>query len=185
MRCCREMRNENVFVHVLINAGLRRLFRAGAGRNRVTGCAVGPKYQQPTRPLRRHTRKWAIGRPRSPAIRIWAATGGSSSAIPQLNALEQQINVSNQNLKAAVAQYQQARAVLRYYRADYYPTITACTLGQLVIAIPTTSPATLDFERRDIQRFHRSSPLVLPDKCLGTSEPECRVVSRAGASQRR
>jgi len=43
----------------------------------------------------------------------------------QLNTLEQQINVSNQNLKAAVAQYQQARAVLRYYRADYYPTITA------------------------------------------------------------
>jgi NodT family efflux transporter outer membrane factor (OMF) lipoprotein len=43
----------------------------------------------------------------------------------QLNALEQQINVSNQNLKAATAQYQQARAVLRYNRADYYPTLTA------------------------------------------------------------
>jgi NodT family efflux transporter outer membrane factor (OMF) lipoprotein len=43
----------------------------------------------------------------------------------QLNSLEQQINVSNQNLKAATAQYQQARAVLRYNRADYYPTITA------------------------------------------------------------
>ena len=44
---------------------------------------------------------------------------------PQLNALEQQIDVSNQNLKAAVAQYQQARAALRYARADYYPTVTA------------------------------------------------------------
>src|SRR5437763_16418893 len=43
----------------------------------------------------------------------------------QLNTLEQQINVSNQNLKVAVAQYQQARAALRYNRADYYPTITA------------------------------------------------------------
>jgi NodT family efflux transporter outer membrane factor (OMF) lipoprotein len=42
----------------------------------------------------------------------------------QLNALEQQINVSNQNLKAAVAQYQEARAALRYSRADYYPTVT-------------------------------------------------------------
>jgi NodT family efflux transporter outer membrane factor (OMF) lipoprotein len=41
----------------------------------------------------------------------------------QLNGLEQQINVSNQNLKAAVAQYQGARAALRYARADYYPTI--------------------------------------------------------------
>jgi NodT family efflux transporter outer membrane factor (OMF) lipoprotein len=43
---------------------------------------------------------------------------------PQLNELQQQINVGNQNLKAAEAQFQQARAVLRYYRADYYPTVT-------------------------------------------------------------
>jgi NodT family efflux transporter outer membrane factor (OMF) lipoprotein len=44
---------------------------------------------------------------------------------PQLNALEKQIDVSNQNLKAAVAQFQQARAALRYARADYYPSISA------------------------------------------------------------
>ena len=43
---------------------------------------------------------------------------------PQLNALEQQVDVSNQTLKAAEAQYTQARALLRYYRADYYPTVT-------------------------------------------------------------
>src|ERR1700682_811401 len=44
---------------------------------------------------------------------------------PQLDALELQVNVSNQNLKAAEAQFQQARATLRYYCADYYPTVTA------------------------------------------------------------
>ena len=43
----------------------------------------------------------------------------------QLNALEDQVNVSNQNLKAAEAQFRQARATLRYYRADYYPTVTS------------------------------------------------------------
>ena len=57
--------------------------------------------------------------------RTLAGTGGRSFKITQLNALEQQINVSNQNLKAAVAQYQQSRAALRYARADYYPTVTA------------------------------------------------------------
>src|SRR5207302_1556989 len=31
--------------------------------------------------------------------------------------------ISNQNLKAAQAQYTQARALLRYYRADYFPTV--------------------------------------------------------------
>jgi NodT family efflux transporter outer membrane factor (OMF) lipoprotein len=44
---------------------------------------------------------------------------------PQLDALELQIDVSNQNLKAAEAQYQQSRAVLRQSRSDYYPTVTA------------------------------------------------------------
>jgi NodT family efflux transporter outer membrane factor (OMF) lipoprotein len=44
---------------------------------------------------------------------------------PQLDSLELQLNVSNQNLKAAEAQFRQARAVLRYSRADYYPTVTA------------------------------------------------------------
>src|SRR5205807_702148 len=33
-------------------------------------------------------------------------------------------SISIQNPKAAAAQYRQARAVLRYYRADYYPTAT-------------------------------------------------------------
>src|SRR5260370_16082915 len=42
----------------------------------------------------------------------------------QVNALEEQVNVSNQNLKAAEAQYTQARALVRYYRADYFPTLS-------------------------------------------------------------
>ena len=44
---------------------------------------------------------------------------------PQLNALEEQINVSNENLKAAEAQFRQARALVRFNRAAYYPTVTA------------------------------------------------------------
>src|SRR4029077_11170397 len=39
--------------------------------------------------------------------------------------LEQQVNISNQNLKAAEAQYTQARALVRYNRADYFPTVAA------------------------------------------------------------
>jgi len=44
---------------------------------------------------------------------------------PQLNALEEQINVSNEHLKAAEAQFRQARALVRFNRAAYYPTVTA------------------------------------------------------------
>ena len=89
------------------------------------GCAVGPKYHQPdapTPPAYKETGDWKTAQPSDKNL------GGSWWEIfqdAQLDALEQQVNVSNQNLKAAVAQYQQSRAALRYVRADYYPTITA------------------------------------------------------------
>src|SRR5437879_12910334 len=41
----------------------------------------------------------------------------------QLNGLAQQVNIANQNLKLAHAQYTPHRALLRYYRADYFPTV--------------------------------------------------------------
>jgi len=44
---------------------------------------------------------------------------------PQLNGIEEKINVSNQTLKAAQMQFEQARAVVRINRADLYPTVSA------------------------------------------------------------
>jgi NodT family efflux transporter outer membrane factor (OMF) lipoprotein len=98
------------------------LFAAGL---LVVGCAVGPKYKAPvvsTPPAYKEMADWKTAQPNDQKL------GGNWWEIfqdTQLTSLEQQISVSNQNLKAAFAQYQQARAVLRYYRADYYPTITA------------------------------------------------------------
>ena len=91
----------------------------------VDGCAVGPKYKTPsapTPPTYKELANWKTAAPNDEKLggNWWEIFNDS-----QLNALEQQINVSNQNLKAAVAQYQQARAALRYNRADYYPTLTA------------------------------------------------------------
>ena len=89
------------------------------------GCAVGPNYRTPvveTPPAYKEAGNWKLAQPNDQNL------GGNWWTIfqdPQLDALELQVNVSNQNLKAAEAQYQQARAVLRYYRADYYPTVTA------------------------------------------------------------
>ena len=96
-----------------------------AGTLLFTGCAVGPKYRTPslpTPPAYKEIGEWKTAQPNDNNL------GGNWWEIFQdseLNALEQQINVSNQNLKAAVAQYQQSRAALRYVRADYYPTVTA------------------------------------------------------------
>jgi NodT family efflux transporter outer membrane factor (OMF) lipoprotein len=42
---------------------------------------------------------------------------------PQLNRLEELVNVNNQNVKQAEAQFRQARATVLANRANYYPTI--------------------------------------------------------------
>jgi NodT family efflux transporter outer membrane factor (OMF) lipoprotein len=91
----------------------------------VSSCAVGPKYKVPAvtaPPAYKESSNWKPAQPNEQQL------GGNWWEIfqdPQLNTLELQINVSNQNLKAAVAQYQESRAALRYVRADYYPTVTA------------------------------------------------------------
>jgi NodT family efflux transporter outer membrane factor (OMF) lipoprotein len=114
---------------------LARKFIFGSSRNaaillaiaalQLTGCVVGPKYHPPAvqaPPAYKEIGDWKPAQPNDQNL------GGSWWTIfqdPQLDALELQVNVSNQNLKAAQAQFQQSRATLRYYRADYYPTVTA------------------------------------------------------------
>jgi NodT family efflux transporter outer membrane factor (OMF) lipoprotein len=89
------------------------------------GCAVGPKYKGappvPTPPAYKEMGNWKTAQPSEQNL------GGNWWEIfqdPQLNSLEQEVKVSNQNLKQAVANYQQSRAALRYVRADYYPTVS-------------------------------------------------------------
>src|SRR6266850_8600241 len=91
----------------------------------MSGCAVGPNYHTPAvqaPPAYKEVGNW---KPAQPNDQNLGGTWWTIFQDPLLDALELQVNVSNQNLKAADAQYQQARAVLRYYRADYYPTVTA------------------------------------------------------------
>jgi NodT family efflux transporter outer membrane factor (OMF) lipoprotein len=52
-------------------------------------------------------------------------TTQASTFLLRFSGFSTQVNVSNQNLKAAEAQYTQARAQLRYSRADLFPTVTA------------------------------------------------------------
>jgi len=93
------------------------------------GCTVGPNYRTPvveTPSAYKEAGNWKPAQPNDQNL------GGDWWKIfkdPQLDALELQVSVSNQNLKAAEAQYEQSRAVLRYNRADYYPTVTAGLSG--------------------------------------------------------
>src|SRR6266849_6508780 len=90
----------------------------------LVGCAVGPKYHRPpvvAPPSYKEVGDWKTAQPSELSL---CGNWWEIFQDPQLNDLEQQVNVSNQNLKAAEAQYTQARAILRYSRADYFPTLT-------------------------------------------------------------
>jgi NodT family efflux transporter outer membrane factor (OMF) lipoprotein len=90
----------------------------------LAGCSVGPKYKPATVDIPQAYKEMGNWKTAQPNDQNLGGNWWEMFQDPQLNALESQVNVSNQNLKAAVAQYQQARAVLRYYRADYYPTLS-------------------------------------------------------------
>ncbi|PYY13797.1 MAG: RND transporter [Acidobacteria bacterium] len=90
-----------------------------------SGCAVGPKYQRPSvevPPAYKEVGNW---KPAEPSEQKLGGNWWEIFQDSELNALEQQVNVSNQNLKIAEAQYTQVRALLRYNRADYFPTVAA------------------------------------------------------------
>ena len=90
-----------------------------------TGCTVGPKYHPPVVPAPPAYKELGDWKPAQPNDQNLGGSWWTIFQDPQLDALELQVNVSNQNLKAAEAQFRQARAALRYSRADYYPTVTA------------------------------------------------------------
>jgi NodT family efflux transporter outer membrane factor (OMF) lipoprotein len=86
---------------------------------------VGPEYKRPTAEVPTAYKELANWKQAQPNDQNLGGNWWEMFQDPQLNALEAQVNVSNQNLKAAEAQYTQARALVRYNRAAYFPTITA------------------------------------------------------------
>ncbi|HEV2424272.1 MAG TPA: efflux transporter outer membrane subunit [Terriglobia bacterium] len=87
----------------------------------LSGCVVGPKYSRPSAQVPGSYKEQTAAPAASQNVseKWWLAFND-----PQLNALEDQVKVSNQNLKASEAAYRQARALVRIYRADLYPTGT-------------------------------------------------------------
>jgi NodT family efflux transporter outer membrane factor (OMF) lipoprotein len=105
---------------------LRRIFPvASMAFLALGGCSVGPKYVRPTAeipPAYKENENWKPAQPSD------AAQKGKWWEIfqdPQLNALEEKVDVSNQTLRAASDRFQEARAVLRQTRSAQFPLVTA------------------------------------------------------------
>jgi len=91
----------------------------------IGGCSVGPKYAKPTTeipPSYKENANWKLAQPSDQAQK---GNWWEIFQDPQLNALEEKINVSNQSLRAAVDRFQEARDVLRQTRSSLFPLVTA------------------------------------------------------------
>jgi NodT family efflux transporter outer membrane factor (OMF) lipoprotein len=85
---------------------------------------VGPAYRRPTAEVPATYKELGNWKEAQPNDQSLGGNWWEMFQDQQLNALELQVNVSNQNLKAAEAQYTQARALVRYNRAAYFPTLS-------------------------------------------------------------
>jgi len=86
---------------------------------------VGPNYVRPKAEVPadyKESNDWKVAQPSAEAIKgkWWEVYKD-----PLLNTLEEKIDVSNQSLKAAQAQFLQARAAVRISRSFLFPTVTA------------------------------------------------------------
>jgi NodT family efflux transporter outer membrane factor (OMF) lipoprotein len=89
------------------------------------GCTVGPKYVRPNPEIPADYKESRDFKPAQPSDAAAKGKWWEIYGDPQLNSLEEQISVSNQTLKAAQAQFAEARAALRVSRAGFFPAATA------------------------------------------------------------
>jgi NodT family efflux transporter outer membrane factor (OMF) lipoprotein len=90
----------------------------------LTGCMVGPDYHRPdvaTPAAYKEAGDWKTAEPKDEAPRgnWWEIYGDN-----ELNGLVAQIEISNQNVLAAAAQYRQALALLGVAQSGYFPTVS-------------------------------------------------------------
>src|ERR1700723_3086712 len=99
----------------------------------LSGCAVGPKYHPPApaapaavykeSPTQfKENEGWTVAQPADSKLRgkWWEIFND-----PELNALEEQLDINNQNIKQFFENFMEARAIVREARSQYFLTLTA------------------------------------------------------------
>lgn len=101
----------------------------------LAGCMVGPKYQAPSPSANatappvaykesptqfQETEGWKVAQPQDAMLhgKWWEIYGD-----PELNTLEDQLNINNQNIKEFFENFMEARTLIAQARSQLYPTI--------------------------------------------------------------
>jgi NodT family efflux transporter outer membrane factor (OMF) lipoprotein len=98
----------------------------------LSGCVVGPKYHPPAPPppapvykesptQSQEAELWTPAQPADAKLRgkWWEIFNDS-----ELNALEEQLDINNQNIKQFFENFMEARAIVREARSQYFPTLS-------------------------------------------------------------
>jgi NodT family efflux transporter outer membrane factor (OMF) lipoprotein len=99
----------------------------------LAGCVVGPKYHPPVAQVPaadykesptqfKENEGWTVAQPADAKLRgkWWELFND-----PELNALEEQLDINNQNIKEYFENFMEARAIVREARSQYFPTLSA------------------------------------------------------------
>jgi NodT family efflux transporter outer membrane factor (OMF) lipoprotein len=110
-----------LFDHARVYATVAFLFAA------LAACTVGPDYVRPKTEVPasyKELKGWKKAQPQDsiPRGRWWEMFGD-----PELNSLEAQVDITNQNLAAAEAQFREALAAVAAARSGYFPVVSAGT----------------------------------------------------------
>ncbi len=87
-------------------------------------CTLGPDYQRPSLPLADAFRQAEGWKPATPADALQRGDWWQLYGDAELDALVGRLNLANQDLAAAQAQYRQARALVRSTRAQLFPILS-------------------------------------------------------------
>ncbi len=109
----------------------------------ATACAIGPNYRRP--PLQTSAAyKEADGwKPSEPADALDRGPWWEIFNDDVLNGLEARLNISNESLKAAAQSVEEARALVRQARSNFWPTVAA-SAGRQRTVVADNDPITLN-----------------------------------------
>jgi NodT family efflux transporter outer membrane factor (OMF) lipoprotein len=108
----------------MLTRGARRLSVA-AGIAALASCAVGPDYHRPKFEAAPNYKEAGDWKPSEPNDALSRGPWWEIYKDDALNQLEVRIDISNENVKAAAAAFDQARALVAQARAGFWPTIAA------------------------------------------------------------
>ena len=113
--------------------GLKTILAAAVTAFAIAGCSVGPKYRQPAATVQPPASTYKESPTQFPNSGEWKVADPQDAMLhgkwweiyndPELNGLEDQLNINNQNIKQSFENFMAARTLVAQARSQLFPTI--------------------------------------------------------------